>query len=157
MSDYLSIYLNDHLMGSTVAVELAERGAGEYEGTELGAFLAGLKVEIEADRQALREIMDAAGAKPNQLKQVVGWAAEKAGRLKLNGELLGRSPLSPLVELEGLETGIAGKEALWRALQAAPGVPTAGHDLNELIARAEDQQARVEQHRLAAARTALTP
>ena len=155
MSKYLSIYLNDHLVGSTVAVELVERAMGEYEGSELGEFLAGLKVEIEADRQALLEIMDAAGAKPDQLKQAVGWVAEKVGRLKLNGELIGRSPLTPLVELEGLVTGIHGKEALWRALQATPGVPTAGHDLDELIARAQSQAAAVELHRATAAATAL--
>jgi hypothetical protein len=155
VSKYLNIYLNDHLVGSTVAVELVERAMGEYEGSELGEFLSGLKVEIEADRQALLEIMDAAGAKPDQLKQAAGWVVEKVGRLKLNGELLGRSPLTPLVELEGLKTGIAGKEALWHALQAAPGVPTAGHDLDELIARAQSQAAAVEQHRVAAAAAAL--
>ena len=156
MSKYLGVYLNDHLMGSTVAVELVERAIGEYEGTELAEFLSDLKVEIEADRQTLLEIMDAAGVKPDQLKQAVGWVAEKVGRLKLNGELLHRSPLSQLVEMEGLETGISGKLQLWRALKAVPGMPTAGHDLDELVARAESQLAAVELHRLAAAGTALT-
>jgi hypothetical protein len=156
VSKYLDIYLNDHLAGSTVAVELVERAIGEYRGTELGEFLLDLKVEIEADRRTLLEIMDAAGAKPDQLKQAVGWVAEKLGRLKLNGELLGRSRLTPLVELEGLEAGIAGKEQLWRALQAAPGVPTAGHDLDALIARAQAQAGAVEEHRVAVAAMALT-
>jgi hypothetical protein len=156
VSKYLSVYLNDHLMGSTMAVELVERAIGEYEGTELSEFLSGLKVEIEADRQALLEIMDAAEVKPDQIKQAVGWVTEKVGRLKLNGELLHRSPLSPLIELEGLEAGISGKLQLWRALEAVPGVPTAGHDLDELIVRAESQLAAVELHRLATAATALT-
>jgi hypothetical protein len=156
VSKYLSVYLNDHLMGATVAAELIERAIGEYKGTELGEFLSDLKVEIEADRQALLEIMDAAGAKPDQLKQAAGWVVEKVGRLKLNGELLHRSPLTPLVELEGLETGISGKLQLWRSLQATPAVPTAGHDLEELIARAESQAAAVELHRVVAAATALT-
>ena len=39
---------------------------------------------------------------------VAGWVAEKAGRLKLNGSLLTYSPLSRLVELEGLSLGVEG-------------------------------------------------
>jgi hypothetical protein len=156
MRKYLGVYLNDHLMGATGAVELIERAIGEYEDSELGTFLSGLKVEIEADRQTLLELMEAAAVKPDQLKQAAGWAAEKLGRLKPNGELLGRSPLTPLIELESLGTGIAGKEQLWRALQATPGVPNAGHDFGELIARAQSQRDAVEEHRLAAARSALT-
>jgi hypothetical protein len=155
MADYLAIYLNDHLAGATLGLELAKRAAGEHAGTPLGDFLAGLRDEIAADRRALEEIMDAAGVGEDRLKVVAFWAAEKAGRLKLNGHWLSRSPLSPMVELEGLATGITGKLLLWRALAATPGVSTAGHSLDELIARAEAQLAAVEEHRIAVASTAL--
>ena len=37
------------------------------------------------------------------------WTAEELERLKLNGQLAGYSPLSRLVELEGLAVGIEGK------------------------------------------------
>ena len=53
---------------------------------------------------------------PDQIKAGLGWAAEKAGRLKPNGHLLQFSPLSRLVEIEGLITGVSGKLSLWRAL-----------------------------------------
>ena len=47
-----------------------------------------------------------------------------SGRLKPNGQLTGYSPLSRLVELEGLSLGITGKLGLWRALLGlVPGEP----------------------------------
>jgi hypothetical protein len=155
MSDYLAVYLNDHYAGSVGAIELVKRARKEHAGTPLGQFLAELGPQIEADREALRQIMAAAGAKPHVYKYGAAWLLEKLGRFKPNGELLRRSPLSPLVELEALATGIAGKEQLWRALQAAPGAPTAGHSLDELIARAQAQRAGVEEHHRAAAGQAL--
>ena len=57
--------------------------------------------------------MDQLGVTPNPAKQAVAWAGEKAGRLKLNGELRGTSPLTPFVELEALSLGIEGKRLLW--------------------------------------------
>ena len=53
----------------------------------------------------------------------MGWTGEKLGRLKLNGQLLGYSPLSRLIELEGLMLGIAGKLAMWIALSSRSGRP----------------------------------
>jgi hypothetical protein len=151
---YYGIYLNDHYAGSVGALELARRAAGEQEGTELGRFLATLAREIEEDRDALRRIMSAAGVRPHRHKYMATWLLEKAGRLKPNGHVLQSSPLSPLVELEALATGIGGKEMLWRALQAAD-APAAGQPLDELIVRAQNQRARLEEHRLAVARDAL--
>jgi hypothetical protein len=155
MTDLLAIYLNDHYAGSVGAVELIKRGRKEHAGTELGRFLDDLGPQIEADRQALRQIMAAAGARPHLYKYGLAWLAEKAGRLNPNGRAVRGSPLSPVVELEALEAGITGKEMLWRALQAAPGAPTAGHSLDDLIVRAQEQRAAVEQHRRGAAALAL--
>jgi len=52
----------------------------------------------------------------DRAKQFVAWTAEKAGRLKLNGRLLGYSPLSRVEELEALRLGVTGKRMLWIAL-----------------------------------------
>lgn len=156
MTDFLAIYLNDHYAGSVGALELIKRGRKSHAGTELGAFLGELGAQIEADRQALRQIMAAAGAKPHVYKYGAAWLLEKLGRLKPNGRVRSQSPLSPLVELEALATGIAGKEMLWRSLQATPGAPTAGHSLEALIARAQAQRAAVEEQRVAVARAALS-
>jgi hypothetical protein len=154
--EFLAIYLNDHYAGAVGAVELIKRGRKEHAGTELGDFLGELGPQIEADREALRQIMAAADAPPRPYKVALAWLAEKVGRLKPNGRLRERSPLSPLVELEALEAGIAGKAMLWRSLQATPGVPTAGHSIEDLIARAESQRSAVEEHRRSIARVALS-
>jgi hypothetical protein len=74
------VYLNDHLAGSTAIVELVRRAAREHEGTELGGFLTRLGADISQDRQALRRVMDAAGARPDRVKILAAWAAEKVGR-----------------------------------------------------------------------------
>jgi predicted dinucleotide-binding enzyme len=155
-SKYLAIYLNDHLARATLLVEVVKRGAGEYAGTELGAFLSGLLPEVRADRRALRDVMASVGAQPQVSKVAGAWLAEKAGRLKLNGRIVRRSPLSPLVELEGIELGIQARLLLWRVLRA-----TAARDagaaaaFDALIARAEEQLAAVEPHRLTAGLEAL--
>jgi hypothetical protein len=148
---FLSIYLNDHLAGSTAVVEVLRRAAREHDGTELGGFLSRLAGELAEDRQALRRVLAAAGVQPALLKVALAWLAEKAGRLKLNGRLLRRSPLSSLVELEAVEVGIYGKLLLWRALRERRPPGADAVDLDELIARAEAQLEAVERHRIAAA------
>jgi hypothetical protein len=156
-SKYLATYLNDHLGGATAGVELVRRAARENKDTELGAFLADLTAQVEADREALEKIMGELGAKPDRAKVAAGWTAEKVGRLKPNAQLRGYSPLSPLVELEGLLVGIQGKLAMWRALaEIADALGLDGVRLEELAARAESQQADVERHRIDVARRALT-
>ena len=141
-SRYLPIYLNDHLAGSTAGVEIARRAASENTDRPIGETLARLAQEIEEDRGALRSIMDALGVKADGLKTAFAWAGEKAGRLKLNGQLRGYSPLSPLVEVEALLLGVNGKISLWRTLrELAPHEPRLDADrLAELEARAERQR-----------------
>jgi hypothetical protein len=155
-SKYLPIYLNDHLTGSTFALELAGRAANANRGSELGDFLARLRGEIAADRHALEEIMGTLGVSKDQLKRPVGWIAEKVGRLKLNGELLRRSPLSQTLELELLSLGIEGKRLMWLSLAETHADRIGADRLAALVARAEEQRAGVERHRLAAAAKTLS-
>lgn len=154
-SDHLAIYLNDHLGGSSLAIELVRRVSRQHEGTELGRFLSELGAEIEADRDTLRRAIERVGARPDPVKRAVGWTGEKLARLKLNGQLLSRSPLSTLIELETLTIGIHGKLLLWLALRATAGPNALDLDVDELIGRAERQEAAVEEHRLQAAHDAF--
>ncbi len=155
----LGIYLNDHLGGSTTGIELAKRACSANQGTELGRFLASLVSDIDSDRRALEGIMDDLGISRDRAKVAGGWAIEKLGRLKLNGQLRGYSPLSRLVELEGLALGVTGKLAVWKALRLlADGEPALdAAALDKLVERAEEQQRGLEEQRLAAAREALGP
>jgi hypothetical protein len=87
------------------------------------------------------------------VKNGLGWTAEKAGRLKLNGRIVRRSPLSTVVELEGLAAGILLKRSLWTSLEALQDPRLAGHDFATLAARAEGQAASVEEWKRRAAAT----
>ncbi len=153
-SKLLGIYLNDHLAGSMVGLELAKRAASSNEGSVLGDFLAELAREIEAERNELKAIMDHLGVTENRVKVPIAWAAEKVGRLKPNGQIRGYSPLSRVVELEGLLVGITGKLALWRSL-AATRSDLGAFDLETLIAQAESQRDQVEESRVVAVREAF--
>jgi hypothetical protein len=53
--------------------------------------------------------MDALGIPVRAYKVYAAWIGEKAARLKLNGYLLARSPLSGLEELEMLRLGGGGQ------------------------------------------------
>jgi hypothetical protein len=142
-SELLPIYLNDHLTGSTIGRELAQRAAKSNEGTELGDFLQDLAAQIAADRAQLEDVMARLDVQRDVLKVSAGWLGEKIGRLKLNGRLLDYSPLSRVVELEALISGVNAKLALWRALAInAPQEPRIAEiDFTQLVARAEEQLA----------------
>jgi hypothetical protein len=154
----LDIYLNDHLAGAMVGVELSRRVAKSNRATPSGEFLARLHREIVEDRRTLQAVAQALGAESSPVKPAFAWIAEKAGRLKLNGQIRGYSPLSRLLELEGLEVGVTGKRSLWQALGHAfpDDARLAGFDLDALVARAEQQLEGLREHRVSAARDALT-
>jgi hypothetical protein len=159
MTDHrlLAIYLNDHLSGAVSGRELANRAAGANEDHPSGPELRDLAREIQEDEQTLRSVMEAVGARTDPLKQVAGWAAEKAGRLKLNGRLVGYSPLSRVVELEGLSLGIEGKRSLWVSLGALAQTEErlAGFDFPALEKRASEQRMTVERLRVLAVLEAI--
>lgn len=151
----LAIYLNDHLAGSVVGVELSSRARASNEGTELGRALAEICAEFEAEQRTLRELMDRLHIPEDKVKPHAAWLLEKLGRLKVNGQLRGYSPLSRVVELEGLCTGVTGKQMLWKAMEKAfeGGLP--GFDFDALAARAKAQRKRLEAYRLEAVATAF--
>jgi hypothetical protein len=151
----LRTYLEDHHAGATAGGELAQRAASSNDG-ELGTELRAIADEIAADREVLERLMEALDVSPSKIKDGAAWVSEKLGRLKPNNRVLAYSPLSRVVELEGLVIGVTGKLALWEALRATFGTPLEGVDLDELAARAEDQRARLERLRRAAAAEALT-
>ena len=158
MTKYLPTYLNDHLAGSTVGLELAKRARASNEGTEWGELLDRLAAEIDEDRETLRDVMRRLGVGEDRLKQVGAWTMEKFGRLKPNNQLRGYSPLSRVVELEALTLGVTGKSALWRALdRVAEDEPRLTEfDFTALAERAERQAGELEEARMRAAEVAFS-
>jgi hypothetical protein len=152
----LTIYLNDHLAGATLGVQLTRRCLRANEGTELGRFLQDLLAEIEEDQSTLESVMARLGVRKSSAKRGVALALERLGRLKLNGQITGYSPLSRVLELEGLTIGIEGKVSLWQNLRAIGlGERLTGIDLDALVERAERQREAVEAHRIEAAKRAF--
>jgi hypothetical protein len=151
--DLLGIYLNDHLAGATGGLELARRVAGSHRGPGAGRPLQRLAAEVAQDRAALEDIMATLGIPVRAYKVYVAWIGEKTARLKFNGYLFARSPLSSLEELEMLRLGVEGKAAGWRTLRVLaetdkrldPG------RLDELISGARRQADLLEELRVRAA------
>jgi hypothetical protein len=148
------IYLNDHLAGSVVGSRLARRIAKHNEGNHYGSEASKLAEEIEQDKATLESLMDRLDVRKKKFRRVAAAVTETAGRLKPNGKVVGYSPLSRVIELEGLTIGITGKLELWQSLKAT-GERVEGFDADELIGRAEDQRDRVSALRLQAAREAF--
>ncbi len=149
-----AIYLEDHHALLVGAEQLARRVLGETKDDELRGFLTGLLPELDDDREAVERLLDTLGRRPSRLKDGGAWLGEKAGRLKLNGNARGYSPLSRLVELEGLALALAGNRALWRALAHA-GPEEGREDAGARASRSDERIDRAEQLRLVAADTAL--
>ncbi|MGH3993403.1 MAG: hypothetical protein ACRDSN_13195, partial [Pseudonocardiaceae bacterium] len=153
----LRIYLQDHLAGSTGGLELVRRARGANEGTPYGEPLAKLADDIEADRRLLESLMDDLGFGADRAKNLAFWVGEKAGRLKLNGQVTGYSPLSRMIEIEGLITGVNGKRSLWLTLlDVAESEQELDADrLRRLVDRAEQQLATLHELRSRAGREAF--
>ncbi|MFD4247575.1 hypothetical protein ACFWP3_39225 [Streptomyces sp. NPDC058525] len=138
---FLTVYLNDHLTGSGAGVRLARRIAKRHRRTDAGPDLAKLANQIDEDQQSLRSVMRALGVPVRRVHEVAGLIGETVGRLKPNGRIVRRSPLSDVVELEMMLLGVEGKAACWRALRdlAATDERLDAPDLDRLLARADEQ------------------
>ncbi|MFE6852498.1 transaldolase [Streptomyces sp. NPDC057674] len=156
-ADLLAIYLGDHYAAATGGLELFRRAADARRGEQDGRTLAGLADQIDQDRTALARIMTDLGVATSPSKTAAGWLAEKAGRLKTNGHLFSRSPLSDVLEAEAMLTGVQGKAACWRTLRALASADSRLHaeDLDTLLDRAAQQSATLEEVRAAAAARTL--
>jgi hypothetical protein len=156
----LHIYLQDHCAGATAGVELAKRCLSKNSDGALGDFLANrLLPEIKEDKASLERVMDVVGAPRARWKEGAVWLAEKTGRLKLNGHIISYSPLSRLLEVEGLCVGVDAKMCMWMALEtlsdSRPELRAV--DLDALLERARRQRRELETRRLEAAAQALSP
>ena len=147
---HLARYLNDHLAGSVVVLELLPHLESVYAGTEKECFFAELHTQIEADCQTLQTLMQRLEVAQSPLRQAGAWLAEKVAQLKLRVEDREQGAFYLLESLEIIKVGIEGKQSLWQALAAA--VPELqGTDYAALKQRAQEQGERVEAKRIEAA------
>lgn len=154
---FVQTYLNDHLAAASAGVQLADRIANNQSDTPHAGELRKIASAITEDRARLRNLMTRVGVPENRPKQLVARAGEVAGRLKPNGFVVRRSPLSDLLEVEALRVAVSGKRAGWRALVVSDlaADPVVRDELEELIGRAEQQIAVLEDLHQSVARTVL--
>ncbi len=149
----IGIYLNDHRAAGAAGIALAKRCRGSNAGTPLAQELDRVIGEIEEDAETLARISSTLGVRPNSVKTTLARLGELTARLKLNGQLLGYSPLSRLIELEALITGIDARRSLLTSLLVAERPELESYDFAGLAQRAVDQRERlIPFHREAAQR-----
>lgn len=155
-AEFLHIYLNDHLAGSAAGTRRARRLAdAERDGPD-GRALRVVADEIANDRRQLLALIEQLGVPQHRYKQLLARLAEWAGLLKLNGRFWRRSPLSTLIEIEGLLIGVRGKLAGWETMRTVLATSTVGPvELDGLIDGAHRQLDTLGELHTTAARSAL--
>ncbi|WP_233275968.1 NAD-dependent epimerase/dehydratase family protein [Isoptericola variabilis] len=113
----LGLYLSDHFTGATAGLERTERMAEAYGDTPYGPELAELAEQIRAERELYRTLLDALGVPRRRHRQAAAWVAERVGRLKLNGRLVERSPMSAVLEAELMRSAVLAKIGGWQTLR----------------------------------------
>lgn len=119
--DLMGLYLSDHLTGATAGTNRIERMAADFVDTPVYAELAGLAEGIRANREFLRNLIEDLGFARRPHRQAAAWAVERVGRLKFNGRVLERSPMTMLLEAELMRSGVQGQVGLWETLQEHAG------------------------------------
>ncbi|MCW2602436.1 MAG: hypothetical protein JWN61_571 [Pseudonocardiales bacterium] len=156
-NDLLGIYLRDHYAGASGGSSLAHRIADAHATGPESDGLARLASDVDEDRDLLLAILDSLGIEPSRVMDAAAETGERLARLKPNGRVLRRSPLSDVVEYEAMKLGVAGKLSCWRTLRmlATDEPRLSAAALDGLIVRAESQLELLEAHRASAAARAF--
>lgn len=135
--DLLTIYCNDHLAASVGGIQLVTRMLGVHRGSRYEEPLRSLLAELNEENDALAGQMTALDLPVRRYKQLGLWVGEKISRLKLNGRLISRSPLSSLVEFEFLASAVRAKRSGFETLREVADID---HRIDrELVDRLVDQ------------------
>lgn len=155
--EMLGIYLNDQLAMAITWRELAYRAAQNNHGTSAQLDLKIVAEAIADDVRQFRDIMRRLSIKQSRVKKLVAVAAERGGRLKLNGRLTTFSPLSRFIELETLAMAIEAKKHVWETLADLAALDERLPDIefDRLIHRAESQRKAIQPLRQSAAAQAF--
>ena len=145
--DLLRIYLRDHHAGAVAGNELAKRSAKSNEGTPFGTLLAAIERELDEDLTTVERIMERLEVSPARGKDAAAWTVEKLGRLKLNGSVTKYSPLSRVLELEGLSLVLQTRKGLLSTMEQLNDERLDVSELTRLKERVEDQQRRIDEAR----------
>jgi hypothetical protein len=156
-NEHLATYLNDHLAGSVIAIDLLEHLERTHATTPLAEFFSKLRAEIAADREELEKLMSQLQIAESRTRKASAWFGGKVTELKLKLDDPSDGDLRLFESLEALSLGIEGKRGLWLALStvAEDNASLRLIDYKRLTQRAEEQRSRVEVKRLGVAKAAL--
>ncbi|WP_338068171.1 NAD-dependent epimerase/dehydratase family protein [Antribacter gilvus] len=122
MDRYLfGLYLSDHFTGATAGLERMELMTRRYRDTPFHAELAEATEQLRGERELYRDLIERLGLPPRRYRAATAWLGEKAGRLKLNGRLERRSPMSAVLEAELMRSAVLGKIGGWQTLREHAG------------------------------------
>lgn len=113
---YLKIYLDDHRAGAAAGTDLARRLWRKNRSGPWETELKEIRKWIKAEKETLDSVRAAVGVSGGQGKRALALLSAQAARLKPNGHFLRYSPLTRVVELEALMSGVQSKLGLWSAL-----------------------------------------
>lgn len=115
--DLLGLYLSDHLTGATAGAERIERMAADFIDTPVFPALSELAAEIRGEHLYVRHLIGELGLRRRPVAEAVSWVGERVGRLKSNGSLLKRSPMTLVLEAELMRSAVIGKLGMWQTLE----------------------------------------
>lgn len=117
----LGLYLSDHLTGATAGLGRIERMVGDYADLPLHAELVEVAAQIRAERELYVRLLRELGLPRRRHRQLLAGVAERVGRLKLNGRVVERSPMSVVLEAELMRSAVVGKLGGWQTLEEHAG------------------------------------
>ncbi|MCA5893981.1 NAD-dependent epimerase/dehydratase family protein [Isoptericola sp. NEAU-Y5] len=115
--ELLGLYLADHVTGATAGLGRIERMVGDYTDLPLHPELVEIAEQIRGERELYLSLLGALGLPRRRHRQLLAGIAERLGRLKLNGRVVRRSPMSVVLETELMRSAVVGKVGGWQTLE----------------------------------------
>jgi hypothetical protein len=115
--DRFVIFLNDHRAVIAGELSLASRCRSANPGTDLSHDLTLHIGELNRDLDRIEEMITDLDGSVDHLRSLAAMVGERIGRLKTNGQYFGYSPLSRVVELDGLVAAASARMSMWTILQ----------------------------------------
>ena len=138
-------YLNDHITGASAVASRVERMSRNPDAGQDAADLERLARELREERRVHEATARDLGLTLSRWKHLGAAVAGRVARLKPNGRAVGRSPMTLVLELEVLRSGLEGKRLGWTTLREhAVALELDVARLDARVARSREQAQRVE-------------
>lgn len=139
-TDLLGLYISDHLSGATAGAERIARMAADFADTPVFAALSELADQIRREHAFIQRLLEQLELNRRPAAEAIAWAGERLGRLKGNGAVLRRSPMTLVLETELMRSAVIGKLGLWQTLaDNAEGIGLEASQFVELTRNARHQ------------------